>query len=1249
MLFSFLLKGQTADFSADVVSGCSPLTVQFSDESSGNPTGWNWNFGNGNTSNDQNPSATYITPGVYNVSLTLNNGNSLTKTAFITVYENPDAGFTADVQVGCTPHTVNFQDVSLAGDGNITEWLWVFGDGGTSTDQNPQYTYSTAGAYSVTLTVTNEFGCQNALTESNFITVSDLNANFQVDRDAVCETPATVNFTNLSTGPDPLIYNWDFGDGATSSERDPAHTYSSPGTYLVRLELSTSVCTSTDIYEVSIDVGSRNPEIDIPEISCTQQGIRFSVDNNADIVSWLWNFGDNSTSSLPNPIHVYAGAGDFTVALEVEYSDGCTGTNSKDISILNPPQPFFTSQENCDRGVTFSNTSNFADSYLWNFGDRSTSTDENPFHIYSNPGRYTVTLTASNEGCTRVFQQTIGVGNPITADFSPDELSSCDTSVATLGGCLPKTINFINESISVNGGVSFMWDFGDGSSSTESEPTHEYTTAGDFTVVLTATDQIGCTSTIEREVSVVAPEDRSVADFQVSKTEVCVLETITLTDNSDGKVDLWCWSLGNGVTISTDQPSLSYIYNEVGVYTVSLSVSYKGCLSESVLIKEDLITVLDPSPKFIYEKDCDNPFTITTTNTTQNSDSFLWSFGDGQTSTEANPVHTYSGRGTYVLSLSATNNSTACTVERFDLVTIYDLQADFEVSNTKVCLNESIEFTNLSSTDAVFWEWNFGDGRTLVTDEMHTDISYSTPGTYTIKLTAFDFDGCTDILEETNLITVADIRGDFQKSNTINYCDSLLVEFGDLSTAFPAIDEWKWGFGDGDSSSLQNPSHTYKDLGNYNVSLTLKNAVDECTITKSDAVTFTEPVPDFRLSRSAYCADDEITISNRSVNADSYQWFVNGDTIADVNPTVSFPERGEFNITLNAIDEDGCTNEIVRMATIQKPVASFEAQQISAECPPLTTTFASTSGDQVVRWDWSINNRFFSGLENPTNTFTVPGDYDVSLIVTDDIGCVDSIRIDEFVQLGGPLGTYEVNNNEGCLNQNVEFEAFATNTEKYIWDFGNGVVQETKSPRIEHQYTSSGVYTPNLILEDESGCQFGITEGDQVSIFDTTAVEFFIPQNYPFTGETVIIEHDGFPTGNLSWNMGDGSFIEGESPNYAYSEGGEFEVSLSFTNSNGCESEFRQTVFIQEDLILIPNVFTPNVGDKVNSTFDMLYLENGFWDLKVFNRNGKLVYTMDDYDGQWAANDLPTGVYYYTVVNQFREDKAYDGYVHVLK
>ena len=199
----------SAAFSADTTEGCGPLVVQFFDQSTGNPTSWTWSLGDGNVSLDQNPQAIYSAPGTYTVSLTASDSltaDSVSMTAFITVFANPTSNFTASsATAGCVPHFVQFQDLSQPGDTNIISWLWDFSDGNTNTTQVPSNMFALAGNYNVSLQVVDANGCESTLDQVDYINVSDTpTVSFTAIPTYNCIVPAPVTFTNNSIGDTPL-------------------------------------------------------------------------------------------------------------------------------------------------------------------------------------------------------------------------------------------------------------------------------------------------------------------------------------------------------------------------------------------------------------------------------------------------------------------------------------------------------------------------------------------------------------------------------------------------------------------------------------------------------------------------------------------------------------------------------------------------------------------------------------------------------------------------------------------------------------------------------------------------------------------------------------------------------------------------------------------------------------------------------------------------------------------------------------
>jgi PKD repeat protein len=460
--FTAAAQVPVANFTATPVAGCSPLVVSFKDMSSGSPTSWSWDFGNGNTSSIQNPSSSYLTPGQYTVTLTAKNANgsnTLTRSQLVVVYETPVISFTASKTTGCFPLKVQFTDNSTAGSGNTnTSWFWDFGDGNISTEQHPLHVYTTAGSFTITLKITNDKGCYRVLTTPNYIqTLAGLSSGFTNTLPTVCQPPADVNFTNNSVGPGVLTYEWNFGDGNTSTAVNPLHTYTTKGLYDVALVvISSTGCTDTLIKKSLIPVGAYNPTFSAPDSVCINSPANFLNTSSPAPTGLTWDFGDGTGFIGLNPVKTYTVAGVYPVKMVANYGS-CTDSVTKNITVVPKPVAAFTAPvvNKCQPSlaVNFQDQSVNAVSWQWNFGDGAVSSLQNPSHSYVDYGSYDVTLVVTSSfGCTDSITKTafIKIARPLI-------------SVPSLpaAGCIPFTINPVANITAVDGVSSYLWNFGD--------------------------------------------------------------------------------------------------------------------------------------------------------------------------------------------------------------------------------------------------------------------------------------------------------------------------------------------------------------------------------------------------------------------------------------------------------------------------------------------------------------------------------------------------------------------------------------------------------------------------------------------------------------------------------------------------------------------------------------------------------------------------------------------------------------------
>jgi len=381
----------------------------------------------------QNPSHTYTATGVYQVALQAFNTagyNSMRKTGYITVtaISPPVANFIGTPTTGTAPLTVTFTDIST---NTPTAWNWSFGDGSSvnSTFKNPVHSYASAGNYSVSLTVTNAAG-SDSKTVANYITVSSAVvapvANF-LGTPTTGTAPLTVTFTDLSTNT-PTAWSWSFGDGSTvnSTVKNPVHSYSSAGNYPVSLTVTNAAGSDTKRVANYITVSSGvvapvSNFFGTPTTGTVPLTVTFTDTSINSPTAWNWSFGDGSLSSVQNPSHTYNSTGTYTVSLTATNaygSDTKTLTNYITVILSGPPVADFLGTPTSGTvplTVYFvDNSANFPTSWMWNFGDGSESPVQNPYHLYTATGTYTVSLKATNAygSDTKIQSNYISVSSP---------------------------------------------------------------------------------------------------------------------------------------------------------------------------------------------------------------------------------------------------------------------------------------------------------------------------------------------------------------------------------------------------------------------------------------------------------------------------------------------------------------------------------------------------------------------------------------------------------------------------------------------------------------------------------------------------------------------------------------------------------------------------------------------------------------------------------------------------------------------
>ncbi|WP_066408170.1 PKD domain-containing protein [Flavisolibacter tropicus] len=1154
--FSISHAQLSANFSATPLSGCAPLVVKFTDESTGNPTAWKWDLGNGTVSFFQNPSATYFNPGTYTITLEVKNASgshTITKTQYITVYASPSVDLISSGTTGCYPFKVTFTDKSTPGDGTLSSWLWDFGDGQTSNGANViDHTYNIPGVYHVSLQATNSFGCSSTRTFLKYITINDgVQPSFTVSAPSSCTLPVSYTFNNSSTGTGTLSYYWEFGDGSTSTDKDPTHAFAVAGDYTIKLTATNDKGCSTTKTQI-LKVGVANTSITAPAITCINEPVVFSNSSVPSPVSAAWDFGDGTTSTEINPTKSYGAVGIYTVTLNNDFGS-CKGSVTKTIEVINRPTVEFTADNtaNC-QPYTVNFTSNAPDAvtYDWDFGDGKTSAGKDPSHTYTAPGFYTVRLSITNKaGCTQLIEKKdyIKIKAPAVAIINlPTE------------GCVPLRVTPVLDINTVDPITDYQWDFGDGGTATGKTPTYIYTKTGKFAVTLTYKTKGGCTYkiTIPDGVKV---GDKPNVNFSVSPTDFCASVAAQFTDLSTATppVDRWLWNFGDGTTSALQNPN--HAFDGIGKFNITLTAFSNGC--PSTLTIPDMVNVKAPIARFAVDM-CSDPFTKTFADLSILPETWFWEFGDGATSTDQSPTHTYAAKGIYEVKLTVTNSTCSYTTKK--TIKVIDDKISLAVTDDLICRNADVTYeikgADPANVKSYNWVPNYAPPFAGTTSWKQ---SYANRGTYKVDVRIRDINDCFISLSQE--VKVIAPRPDFTPIKT-EICIGNTVSFTDNSNpsdpAYP-LTKWEVDYGDGSKESITPPSfdHLYTKGNTYTVKMTVTDN-EGCTetVTKTNLITIADPQASFTSPNKLSCTTKDIQFNNTSTGVGiSYQWtFGDGQSSTDIDPKINYTAEGEFDVQLVVTDGFGCIAKAdsLKYIKVYDPVAKITTTGVFSSCPPLLSNFVNDSKNYIGQvWDFGDGSK--SADKNPDHFYTYPGDYEAILTVTGNGGCISTTK--QTIQVLGPKGTFTYTDGEGCTPVKISLTGNTKDIATFIWDLNDGNTITTPDNKIDYTYTRPGEYVPKMILKDVAGCQVPITGDHPIKVYDIST---------GLTLDKVLLCDKGevnltaSPVTNdliesYTWTLGDGNSATGTTNTYkyGYSATGLYPVKVLVETKHHCIAE----------------------------------------------------------------------------------------------
>ena len=938
-----------SDFTMDTSDGCFPVNVTFTNTSHPNGIGsranmrFEWDFGNGTTDTVENPfgiqfQESRTQDSVFTITLSAysQNGCPAIKRDTVTVYPKPSISFTPDQRMGCGPLTVQFGNSSLPnnfGSRGLMSFQWNLGNGQRSSSESPSATFVASQTkdsfYAVQLIGTTEHNCVDSLTQMIQVFPKP-SAQFSLDTNAGC-SPLVVGMSNSSAPYDTstidhMSFIWDFGNGDSAFSAQTSDTFYEASlkdtTYRVQLiALSEHGCADTLSDQVTVHPTPTSAFVPDRIDGCGPLRVEFTNQSQLNDTSF-WDLGSGFAMGPGDTNYTYDWLRlkdtTYRIRLATKTRYNClSDTSTHFVTVFSQPLADFviTDDSLCEYEVfEFQNQSLGADGYLWDFDDGNTDTIEHPQHQYAKgsdayaPLDYDVQLKAiSDHNCH---------------DSTTRPAHIFPFTVATIGNsldsfCSPATVSFTNSSTNFS---NSEWWFGDGSGSTQDQPSYFYQNISNIKrpiqVVLETENESGC---IDRDTLnfLVLPEP--IADFSPFRRDVCdsgYHQMVNISINNEENL----WDFDDGSTSTEAEPYHRFDRNTTGdaEYTIQLIVkNTSGCpdTATSTIRLNPLMTV-DFDTTVISSVCIED--VIQFTNRSSYAVFHKWSFGDGAESRDSQPSYFYPNAGLYdVKYVGYDIHGCPDSIVKRAMINVLDRPSAGFTFNPKTpkMPNSLVNFTDQSSpASGLSYSWDFGDPPST-SSLQHPSHQYTDSGWYAIRLIV-DNGYCRDTADDVIYISPPLPYADFT-INDSSGCSPLQVQFNQTSQDATGF---RWFFDDGNESTDPNPVHTFTHEGYYDITLITYGPGGQTDTTFRNLIrVYPSPTAFFTVSPTEkYLPRAEFGARNESTDATSYVWNVRNETDVvlqtsiEENPIFTLDETGQFSVDLLATNDFGCVDSFSR-------------------------------------------------------------------------------------------------------------------------------------------------------------------------------------------------------------------------------------------------------------------------------------------------------------------------------------------------
>ena len=1135
----------------------------------------------------------------------------------------PVADFDYSPSFPTTSDTIQFTDLSYDVDGTIVSWYWDFGDGATSTQQNPQHRYADDGVYRVTLTVTDNDGASNSTYK--FITVANTPpvANF----DYLPSSPTThdiIQFTDLSYDSDGSIVNWtwDFGDGNISYEQNPQHQYADNGIYNVTLTVKDDDGARSSVIK-QITVANIPPVANFtwqPAQPTDIENVTFnatlSYDMDGFIVNYTWNFGDGSIAYGMIVEHGFEDDGIYNVTLTVTDNDGATDSIVKQITVANvfpianfsyePKNP--TTQDIIYFNSTSYDLDGFIVNYTWDFGDGNVSYEKNTTHKYADDGTYNVTLTIiDDDGAQDNISKVITVINtPPIANFTWYPENPTDLEI----------VYFTDLSYDSDGSiVNWTWDFGDENISYEQNPQHQYADNGIYSIILTITDDDNASVTITKNITIL--NELPHANFSYSENYLMIYFNSTSYD-LDGFIVNYTWNFGDGSIAYEQNPVHKYASS--GNYTVILIVRDDD---GAINLTQKIISFETNPPvtecNFVpSHPDGENGWYVSDVTIFLNAtdetgvnityyriDNGSWKEYTGEFNIAQEGIHVVSFYSVDYLKnveeikqIELFIDKTPPVMHMFIIPATPDGWNNWYTGNVTIMLAAK---DNLSSLQYIMYQingghWQFaGDNITIVFHE---------GGIYCLNYSAVDYAGNE---EETKTYCFKIDKNppitEIQYSVTNDNISIALLATDDLS----GVNETEYSIDNSSWIVYGSPffiSRTEHHIVRYR---SVDNASNEEEI---KMLTLRHPYANFSWVPAIPNVSEEIVFIDASYDEDgfivNYTWnFGDGSIAYGRNVTHRYEEHGIYTVILRVVDDDGMINFSTKQITINSiPKANFSWIPSTPKTKQMIMFDASSSHDldgEIVlyEWDWNNDGIYDEAEKSPIakHSWDDNGNYTVALRVIDNNNASNVSKKMITVENRPPSVDFSFSPLSPEPGEAVYFSSNCYDMDGYVisynWSFGDDTFSTLPNP--PHVYSSSGIYVITLTIKDDDGST-NITS-KSINVNSPPVANFVYMPAYPVDTDIITfldssIDSDGSIV-NWTWDFGDGNISYGKNITHKYKDDGVYNVTLTIIDDDGAWDSIEKQIEVANAPPLADFTWQPHIPEKN----EMVYFNSTSYDL----------------------------------------------------